>query len=116
MNQGPARELANVLEELRAKQRNAAYRGKPLMWAYYLTVRRRLERWFTARKSNGAVAGQALALAQIAQRKLNKKPSEIAFWWAAGVYARRILRAWGVPEPKQFRPSLDWLRARADED
>ena len=114
-----AQKLDEILAELKAKQINAAMRGKPTMWAYYLSVRRGLNIWFTKNRDPGYVAGEALALIQEAERYQNYHSSDVAAFWAAqAVYARRILREWsaGRKLDRETRGSLAWLRARAEED
>ena len=110
----PSRTLLAILADLKAKQANAARRNKPTMWAYFLSMRRGLKRWFTAR-TDGGLAGQALALVQRAHQECSDAecpPTVAAHWWAMGTYAARILRAWDVRSPRR---SLSWLRARAEE-
>lgn len=107
-----------ILTELQTSARNAARRNKPVQWAYFVEVEQGLRAWFAdTTPSDGGYAGRALALTQKAQAQCpTLPPAEAARLWALGVYARRILRAWGVPEPKRDRPSLTWLRERAERE
>ncbi len=111
--------LDAILADLKQKQVNAAMRNKPTMWAYYLSVRRALVRWFGPARNDGGVAGKALALIQCAEHHYGDRCAVRAAHWAAlAVYARRILRQW-CSDKKLRREdcgSLDWLRARAEED
>ena len=114
-----AETLDAIIAELKQKQINAANRNKPTMWAYYLSVRRALVRWFGTARNDGGVAGKALALIQIAEKhQQDRVASRAAHWAASAVYARRILREWTSDRKldRNTRGSLDWLRARADED
>ena len=111
--------LDAILADLKRKQVNAANRNKPTMWAYYLSVRRSLVRWFGPARNDGGVAGKALALIQIAEKhQQDRVATRAAHWAALAVYARRILREWTSDRrlDRKTRGSLDWLRARADED
>jgi hypothetical protein len=111
--------LTEILADLRTRQVKAANRGKPALWAYYHSMRRGLEDWFQA-TDEGAVAGAALALIQIAEHHQDEPPAIAAYWACMAVYARRIFREW-TPGRKLNRRfgtlgNLDWLRRRADED
>lgn len=112
---GPVAEYDMVVAELRGKAANAARRNKPTMWAYYLDAAVGLEDWFfDVKRTDGAYAGAALALtdhAAVACPNLSN-PIDASRLWARGIYARRILRAWGVGAP---RVSLTWLHDRADQ-
>lgn len=99
-----------VLADLHRQATNAARRNKPTMWAYYLGMAHSLRILY---------AGIAFTDATYAQtaREINDRavalcpkaaPPDAARLWALGVYARRIYHV-GRP------PSLDWLRARAEE-
>jgi len=60
-----------------------------------------------------------LALIQIAEKhQQDRVATRAAHWAALAVYARRILREWTSDRrlDRKTRGSLDWLRARADED
>lgn len=110
--------LDAILADLAVKQRKAAMQNKPTMWAYYFTMRQELEQWFTG-TTDGATAGAALALIQIAARHQHDAPVDAARWAAMAVYARRVFREW-APGRKLDRKSgtvgnLAWLRQRADE-
>lgn len=114
-NNGPASAYRALLGSLRDKAANAARRNKPTMWAYYLDMVDGLRSWFDGIDNDGAVAGAALALSQRAE---NECPSlghmDAARLWALGVYARRILGAWGAGAGP--RVSLAWLRERSARD
>lgn len=110
--------LDAILADLAVKQQKAAMSNKPTMWAYYHTMRTELLRWFDG-TTDGAIAGAALALIQIAKDHQGDPPADAARWAAMAVYARRVLREW-MPGKKLDRRSgtlgnLDWLRRRADE-
>lgn len=101
-------ELAKILAELKAKQVGAARRGNAVMWAFYYRVWRLVRAWFRGYDDT--------AFVQAAQELINKelpKDVDAAHWHVAAVYARRILRAAGCKVP---RPSLQWLRDRAEEE
>jgi hypothetical protein len=109
---GPKATYEAIIVDLRSKAANAAKRNKPTMWAYYLDMARGLEKWFAGAEGDGYFAGAALALSQRAVEKCPRLgPQRAARLWAMGVYARRILRAWGVGG--DCRVSLDWLHRRA---
>ena len=108
------KELGRILLECSAKAQNAAMRGKPIQWSYWITMFRGLDRWFTA-TTEGGLCGQALALCQSAERRTGQRHDRAAKWWAFGVYARRILRASGVKIEGPLKPDLSWLRKRARE-
>lgn len=110
---GPVAAYEALLEELRGKATNAATRNKPTMWAYYVEMETSLRAYFSdVERADGGYAGAALALSQRAESDCRLLPStEAARLWALGVYARRILRAWGAGDGG--RVSLDWLRQRA---
>lgn len=112
------KKLNAILEELARKQHKAAMSGKPTMWAYYHTMRGELLRWFGG-TTDGATAGAALALIQIAARHQEDPPAEAARWAAMAVYARRVFREWApgrrLDKRSGTRGDLAWLRRRADE-
>ena len=115
---GPKATLDAILADLRAKQRNAAMRNKPTMWAYYLQMRRGLQRHFCA-TSDSAVAHEAIQLIQRAERAVSERPDRAAYRWALAVYATRILRAWRFRNGEAVvgcRRSLAWLKERAGEE
>ena len=95
---GPVEEFHFVLEELRRKAEQAVLQNKPDRWDYYLEMAERLTEWFSGVDANdGGYAAGALALSQKAKAEcplLVRR--EAVRLWALGVYARRILRAWGV--------------------
>lgn len=109
---GPVEAYRALLVELREKARNAAARGKPTMWDYFEEMAECLEREFAdATLSDGGYAGTALAISQNAQHFCKDAPRhEAARAWALGVYARRILAAWGAGNGGPV--SLKWLRDR----
>lgn len=110
---GPASTFRSIIDELTAKAANAARRNKPTMWAYYLDMVYGLQEWFAGMDADGAFAGAALALSQRAEAECpGLGHVAAARLWALGVYARRILSAWGVGTGLQ-RVSLAWLRDRA---
>jgi hypothetical protein len=110
---GPVEEFHFVLEELRRKAEQAVLQNKPDRWDYYLEMAERLTEWFSGVDANdGGYAAAALALSQKAKAEcplLARR--EAVRLWALGVYARRILRAWGAGTGA--RPSLEWFRRRA---
>ncbi len=110
---GPVEEFHFVLEELRRKVEQAVLHNKPDRWDYYLEMVERLTEWFAGVEANGgSYARAALALSQKAEAEcplLARR--EAVRLWALGVYARRILRAWGAGT--RARPSLEWFRRRA---
>lgn len=110
---GPVERYDQILVELSAKAQNAALRNKPTMWAYYLDMGVELQEWFgSVDRVDGAFAGAALALSQKAERECPILiPTAAARLWALGVYARRILAAWGAGTGG--RVSLAWLHERA---
>lgn len=110
---GPMATYAAIIADLQAKAKNAALRKKPTMWAYYGDMAELLEEWFAdATPDDGGYAGAALALSQKAEAQCPMLPRRAAaHLWAMGIYARRILAAWGTNVP--YKPSLDWLRKRA---
>lgn len=113
---GPMDAFRAIVADLREKERNAARRNKPTMWAYYGDMADELERQFAdVSHSDGGYAGAALALSQRAERLCPDLPRvEAARLWALGVYCRRILGAWTPGEPLAgYRPGLGWLRQRA---
>lgn len=99
--------------ELIAKAHNAAMRNKPTMWAYYLDAEEGLrDQVAEVDRTETAYVVALICLidtATIAAPNLNAP--EAARLWARGVYARRVLQAAGLPVA---RPSLDWLRRRAE--
>lgn len=103
--------LNDVLDELDSKAANAAARCKPLMWAYFVTVRERMVAEFGGvGVDTGAEAGCALAISQqVEDRVVHLRPMEAAIEWAVGVYARRVLTHWSG---RKELVSLEWLRAR----
>lgn len=113
---GPVAVFDQIMIELRRKATNAAIHKKPTMWAYYGDMADGLFAWFgDSERDDGAYAGAALALSQKAERDCpNLARREAAHLWAMGIYARRILAAWGAGVP--YKPSLDWLRQRAGVD
>ncbi len=114
-----AQALDAILADLKRRQVNAARRNKPTMWAYYLSTRRALVRWFGPSRKEGGVAGKSLALIQCAERHYGDRCAVRAAHWAAlAVYARRILREWCSDKTlrREDCGSLDWLRQRAEED
>jgi len=61
----------------------------------------------------GGPPGAALALHQMAQERCpHLPPTEAADLWAVSVYARRIMRAWGL-RIRRDDIDLAWLRHRA---
>jgi hypothetical protein len=113
---GPVETFRRIVADLREKERNAARRAKPTMWAYYGGMADDLEAYFSdVTLSDGGFAGAALALSQKAERKCPDLPRlEAAHLWALSVYCRRILSAWTPGEPLAgYRPGLGWLRERA---
>lgn len=115
---GPVAYFDELMIDLAERRKNAALRKKPTMWAYYGTVRTFLAEYFSdVQRTDGSFAGAALALSQRAERKCPKLPDEeAARLWAVGVYARRILAAWGAGAGGRGpggRVSLQWLRKRA---
>lgn len=109
---GPVARFDELVGELRAKADNAARRNKPTMWAYYLDAAAGLADWFAdVDRTDGAYAGAALALSKHAVAACpHLGPVPAARLWARGVYARRILAAWGSGSGP--RASLAWLRER----
>jgi hypothetical protein len=103
-----------IIADLRAKSANAAERGKPTRWAYYGDLADALEAYFSdVTPTDGGHAGAALALSGWATRACpGLTRTDAAHLWALGVYARRILAAWGAGSETV---RLDWLRARASE-
>lgn len=110
---GPLDRLDAITADLRRQAANAARRNKPTMWAYFVDVEAGLRVWFSGTpRTDGAIAGAALALSQKAVRLCpDLPPADAARLWALGVYAKRVLRAWGVTE----RVSLEWLHRRGKE-
>jgi len=112
------KKLDSILADLAAKQHKAAMTNKPIMWAYYHTMRGELLRWFDE-TTDGATAGAALALIQIAKIHQDDPPAEAATWAALAVYARRIFREWAPGRKVDKRSGTlgnnEWLRRRADE-
>ena len=110
---GPVEEFHLVLEELHQKAEAAVVHKKPDRWDYYLEMVERLTEWFSGVDANdGSYAAAALALSQKARAEcpvLARR--EAVRLWGLGVYARRILRAWGGGTG--VRPSLEWFRRRA---
>ena len=110
---GAVEEFHFVLQELRCKAEAAVLHNKPERWDYYLEMVERLTEWFSGVGTNDvSYAAAALALSQKAKAEcpvLVRR--EAVRLWALGVYARRILRAWGVRTGS--RPSLIWFRRRA---
>lgn len=115
----PGEKLTEILKDIKDKQRRAAMSNKPTMWAYYLSMRRAMNRWYGPSRNGGGVAGKALALIQIAERHYGDRVAMRAAHWAAmAVYGRRILREWTSDRKlrKSDIGSLQWLRERANED
>lgn len=110
---GPVAVYDATIAECLDKARNAALRNKPTMWAYYLDMADGLIDWFAdVKRDDGAFAGAALVLSERAEEQApTANHGDAARMWALGIYARRILRAWGVPYHR--RPSLAWLHRRA---
>ncbi len=107
----PAATFRALIADLDARAANAAQRNKPTMWAYYLDMVEGLEGWFAGIDGDGGFAGAALALSQKAEAECGSLPHrDAARLWALGVYARRVLSAWGVGTGP--RVSLAWLRDR----
>ena len=110
---GPVKECRFILEELRCKAQAAVTHNNPDRRDYYVEMIERLTAWFSEVDANdGSYADAALALSQKAEAEcplLARR--EAVRLWALGVYARRILRAWGVGTGTQ--PSLEWFRRRA---
>ena len=109
---GPVERCDQIVAELHAKAKNAAERNKPTMWAYYLDAAFGLEDWFSdVDRTDSAYAGAALSLSEHAQTACpNLNANDAARLWARGVYARRVLAAWGAGTGP--RASLRWLRER----
>jgi hypothetical protein len=109
---GPVEEFRFLSEELRRKA-EAAVHNKPDRWDYYVEMVERLTEWFSGVDANdGSYAAAALALSQKAKAEcplLTRR--EAVRLWALGVYARRILRAWGTGTGPRAR--LEWFRRRA---
>jgi hypothetical protein len=109
----PVAEFHVVLEDLHRQAEAAVLHKKPDRWDYYLEMLERLTEWFSGVGTNDvSYAAAALALSQKAKAEcpvLVRR--EAVRLWALGVYARRILRAWGVRTGS--RPSLEWFRRRA---
>jgi hypothetical protein len=91
--------------ELARLSRNAAYRNKPTMWAYYDAMATWCRGLLKAENPERLLRHYA----HIEPVDLDQAPFYVADRWAKGVYARRILAAAGIRVP---RPSLDWLRDR----
>jgi hypothetical protein len=110
---GPIERYRQILAELETKAQNAARRNKPTMWAHYLDMHTGLVEWFSdVALDDGGYAGAALALSSRAELNCPElPPTEAARLWSLGVYARRILAAWGAGIGG--RPSLSWLHDRA---
>src|SRR5262249_19359311 len=110
---GPVEEFHLVLQELRCKAVAAVAHNKPDRWDYYVEMVERLTEWFSQVGANdGSYAGAAVALSQKAEAECPLLDRcEAVRLWALGVYARRILRAWGARTGP--RPSLEWFRRRA---
>ena len=110
---GPVAEFQFVLEELHRKAEAVVLHNKPDRWDYYLEMVERLTEWFREVDANdGSYACAALALSQKAEAECSLLARrEAVRLWALGVYARRILRAWGGGTG--VRPSLEWFRRRA---
>jgi hypothetical protein len=110
---GPVEEFRFLLQELRRKAEAAVLHNKPDRWDYYVEMVERLTEWFSRVDANDrSYAGAALALSQKAEAEcplLDRR--EAVRLRALGVYARRILRAWGAGTGA--RPSLEWFRRRA---
>jgi hypothetical protein len=107
---GPVEEFHFLLEQLRRKAEQAVSHNKPDRWDYYVEMVEHLTEWFSGVEANdGSYAGAALALSQKAEAAcplLARR--EAVRLWALGIYARRILRAWGAGTGP--RPSLEWFR------
>ena len=101
------------MEDLSSKAQAAVLQNKPDRWDYYVEMVERLTEWFSGVDANDAsYAGAAFALSQKAKAEcplLARR--EAVRLWALGVYARRMLRGWGVGTGT--RPSLEWFRRRA---
>lgn len=110
---GPVATYERIVRELDGKSLVAAFRAKPTMWAYYGDMADALRYEFKdATKTDSGYAGCALAISQIAFRDCpSLTRAEAARRWAVGVYARRILAAWGAGNGGPV--SLQWLRDRA---
>jgi hypothetical protein len=110
---GPVEEFHFVLEDLSSKAQTAVLHNKPDRWDHYVEMAERLTEWFSGVDAHdGSYAGAALALSQKAAAEcplLARR--EAVRLWALGVYARRMLRAWGTGPGA--RPSLEWFRRRA---
>lgn len=113
---GPVMTHARLVAELREKSRNAALRAKPTMWAYYGDMADALEAEFKdVGRIDGGYAGCALAISQNAEDDCPTLPrAEAARRWAVGVYARRILAAWGAGIGNPV--SLQWMRDRVKQE
>jgi len=104
--------LKRRIEAERQKAKNAARRGKPLMWAYHSDIARDLSHvWHDVMASESAYPAchresECVELAQQPRRA----PRDAAAWWALGVHLRHVMREAGMDAPHR---SLAWLRERA---
>jgi hypothetical protein len=112
---GPVDAYERLVRELDLKAQNAARRAKPTMWAYYSEMAQALRDAFeNVPQTDGSYAGAALAISQNCVREvenLQLDAGRAAECWALGIYARRILAAWGAGNGGPV--SLGWLRKRA---
>lgn len=93
--------ISDLCKKLQAQADNAARRGKPTMWAYYLRMLEHVVSTYSdaLAKNEDAIVKQAYWVEQEAMRICFVSPdatySDMALWYAYSVYARKILHAAG---------------------
>ena len=104
--------VERLITTLRGQARNAALRGKPTMWAYYLRMEAEVIRVYSPalERNEDAIIEAARSVEQQARRmcllSTESGPGDKALWYACSVYARMILRAAGEHE----RGWIGWLK------
>lgn len=87
--------VEEIVQDLARKTQNAARRGKPTMWAYYLRMHEHVKNVYCAR-SREEIVEKARWVEQQARRMClasrDASPQDKATWYAFSVYARLILR------------------------
>ncbi len=103
--------LKDRIHAERQKAKNAARRGKPVMWAYHSDIARDLSDVrdeVMATESAYPTRYRESECAELAQQP-RRAPRDAAAWWALGVHLRHVMREAGMDAPHR---SLAWLRER----